>query len=149
MLKVGDMVDYHSIIGEKITSRHHIITHIKPTPNNYGYAVAWITGMPGCVVLEALTLPEGWQETWLEDIGLCEEALDMITAEDVSQRERWGNQRHHAHRWNTILTEEVGELAKAVLEDNVEQIEKEATQVVTLALKMAYMARQLRLSNGD
>ncbi len=78
----------------------------------------------------------------LEDTGLCEEALDMIAAEDISQREIWGNQIHDACKWMTILTEEVGELAKAILENNLVGIEEEGTQVATLALKMAWMARK-------
>lgn len=143
MIKIGDMVDYHGIIGGEITSKHHIVRHIDKEPNNFGYDVAWITGKAGCVVSEALT-PSEWGELWLEDKGLCEEALDKIAAEDVSQREIWGNQIHHSHRWNTILVEEVGELSKAILEENLVEIEKEAVQVATLALKIGWMAKLQR-----
>jgi hypothetical protein len=55
MLKVGDIVDYHSIIGGAVTSQGHVIEKIVPTPNNFGIAVAWITGKSGCVALKAIT----------------------------------------------------------------------------------------------
>ena len=79
-----------------------------------------------------------------KDTGLSEEALGMVVSEDVAQREKWGEQIHDAHVWNTILGEEVGELARAILTDNIVGIEKEATQAATVALKIAYMARKAR-----
>jgi len=79
---------------------------------------------------------------WFEDHGLTNDALDMIAAEDISQIEIWGNQMHPTHEWNTILGEEVGELAKAILEDDIEAMVIEGTQVATLALKIAWMARK-------
>lgn len=56
--KVGDKVDYHSIIGGEITSTGHIIEKIQLKPNNFGCDVAWITNKSGCVALAALTLSE-------------------------------------------------------------------------------------------
>lgn len=56
--KVGDKVNYHSIIGEAITSNGHEITHIELEPNNFGNDVAWITNKSGCVALQALSLAE-------------------------------------------------------------------------------------------
>lgn len=143
MIKTGDMVDVHSTIGGLAISKHHIVKTISRQPNNFGYDVAWITGMTGCVAIEALT-PSKWDEVWLEDLGLDTGALDKIAAEDLNQRGIWGNQMHHTHRWNTILGEEVGELAKAILEENLEEIEKEGIQVATLALKISHMAKKLR-----
>ncbi len=55
MLKVGDTVNYHSIIGESITSSGHIIELIKLQPNNFDCDVAWISGKSGCVALAALS----------------------------------------------------------------------------------------------
>ena len=84
----------------------------------------------------------------LEDIGLDEEALDMIAAEDIRQIEKWGYQVHSIETWYLILAEEVGELAKAILEAKVQGgglsiMEKEATQAATVAIKIARMIRSL------
>ena len=79
---------------------------------------------------------------WFHDKGLCEDALDMIAGEDTRQRTKWGDQKHSDYNWFTILMEEVGELCKAALEGDLKAIVKEATQVATLALKIAWMARR-------
>jgi hypothetical protein len=79
---------------------------------------------------------------WFEDKGLCEDALDMIAEEDVSQIEKWGNQKHHIHKWMIILGEEYGELCLAVLGCQLKDIIREATHVATVALKIAWMARR-------
>jgi len=142
-IKAGDMVDCYKTIwrkGEPV-SRHHIVTSIVYTESDR--AMAYITGGEGYVSCERLVLSDGWTELVFEDTGLADVALDMIAAEDISQRELWGNQTHTGHRWMTILTEEVGELAKAILENNLAEIAKEGTQVATLALKIAWMARKM------
>ena len=54
-IKVGDKVNYHSIIGGPITSKGHVVKVIKPEPNNFGCDVAWITGKSACVDMEALS----------------------------------------------------------------------------------------------
>jgi hypothetical protein len=54
-IQIGDMVNYHSIIGGAVTSEGHEVTDIEQTPNNFGCNVAWITGKSGCVALEALS----------------------------------------------------------------------------------------------
>ena len=50
---VGDVVDYHSIIGGKITSSGHIIEFFVITPSNM--PCAWITGKAGGVHIDALS----------------------------------------------------------------------------------------------
>ena len=89
----------------------------------------------------------------LTDDGLTEEALGMIVAEDIAQIEKWGYQEHDIFEWLAIIGLTVGEMNKAILEHEMMQwnheqraekwnaIEKEATQVATLALKMAWMCR--------
>ena len=55
-LKAGDIVDYHSVIGEEITSRGHTVKsvqHMNSDPESR--IVAWITDKVGCVALEALS----------------------------------------------------------------------------------------------
>lgn len=58
MPRVGDAVDYHSIIGGEITSRAHIVTHV--STDSAGQPVAWLGGGEtkpprGCVHCDALT----------------------------------------------------------------------------------------------
>ncbi len=57
-LKKGDRVNYHSVIGEGATSRHHIVKNVEYGPNDYGWPVAWITGKVGCVAIDALSIDE-------------------------------------------------------------------------------------------
>jgi len=78
-----------------------------------------------------------WNHDWLK-----------IRAEDERQIAKWGHQTHTAEEWLMYLTEEVGELSKAISElkyargGTAEEITREAVQVATLALKMARMAAQ-------
>lgn len=52
-LKVGDKVDYHSIIGDpKIYSSNHEIISIE---ERYGRIIAFITNKSGFVALDALS----------------------------------------------------------------------------------------------
>lgn len=81
------------------------------------------------------------------DSGLSSEALYMIASEDVAQREKWGSQSRSLAKWCLILGEEVGELNKAILEylagnETLTRIVREAVQVSTLALKIAWMCRR-------
>jgi hypothetical protein len=51
-IRVGDIVNYHSIIGGKVTSSGHKVTAIE---KRYGQWLAWITGKPACVSIKALS----------------------------------------------------------------------------------------------
>lgn len=68
-LKEGDIVNYHRLIGGKVTSTGHEITDIELKPNNYGEDVAWITNKRGCVSMKALSkecnkpLEENWEDS--------------------------------------------------------------------------------------
>jgi hypothetical protein len=55
---------------------------------------------------------------WLENRGWNRSDIAMaIATERKAQDDKWGDQsRHSLLRWYTILAEEVGEVAKAVLE---------------------------------
>lgn len=46
-----------------------------------------------------------------------ENVLNLIRAERERQNKKWGEQNHDDYRWLAILTEEVGELAQAILHD--------------------------------
>ena len=54
-IKVGDTVDYHSVIGREITSTGHTVIGVYPKPNNFGCDCATISGKTGVVAIAALT----------------------------------------------------------------------------------------------
>ena len=54
-VKIGDFVDYHSIIGREVTSTGHMVTAVYPLPNNFGCECAMITSHCGVVAVAALT----------------------------------------------------------------------------------------------
>lgn len=55
-LKVGDKVNYSSVVGFGVTSEDHEVKSIEPMPNNYGCDVAWVTDKSSCVDIEHLEL---------------------------------------------------------------------------------------------
>ena len=70
--------------------------------------------------------------------------LPLITIENRNQLKKWGVQTHSSFEWLAYLTEEVGEVSKAISEyeyrnGTKEEIVKEAIQAATLALKIAEM----------
>lgn len=67
--------------------------------------------------------------------------LVMVKEEEKKQRLRWGPQNITLFEWNTILAEEVGELAKAIMEHEYRGADRgpiihEATQVAMIACKI-------------
>lgn len=71
--------------------------------------------------------------------------FEMVRQENKRQLEKWGIQTHTAFEWLAYLTEELGELAKAISEYEYRDGERaaitaEAVQVATLALKMVEMS---------
>lgn len=74
------------------------------------------------------------------------ELLGDIIIEHKKQIRKWGIQTHSLFEWLNYTTEELGELAKAIAENEYrkgswEEIYKEAIQVATLSLKIAEMIR--------
>lgn len=57
---------------------------------------------------------------------------DLIQRERNAQDEKWGEQQHSDEMWLTILLEEIGEAAKAVLEENDEALLVEVVQVAAV-----------------
>lgn len=95
---------------------------------------------------------QAWVD-YLTDFGLPESAFDLIRAEDKAQIKKWGEQTHSPAEWMMFLGEEFGELAQAISEwwfreGGLEEVEKEAVQTATLALKIAEMCRELRESDA-
>ena len=57
---------------------------------------------------------------------------NLIQTERNAQDEKWGEQRHSDEKWLTILLEELGEAAEAVLENNDEALLVEVVQVAAV-----------------
>ena len=54
---------------------------------------------------------------------------DLISMEREYQLKQWGDQKHSDEKWLAILLEEVGEVAKAILEEDDVELLKEMCQV--------------------
>jgi len=68
----------------------------------------------------------------------------LVKLEHENQITKWGIQDHDLFKWLTFTTEELGELAKEISEQQFrngtkEKIVKEAIQTATLCLKIAEM----------
>ena len=59
-----------------------------------------------------------------------------IISERKKQDDKWGEQNHDAFKWLAILGEEVGEVNKAVLEKDEENIREELIQIAATAIAM-------------
>lgn len=59
--------------------------------------------------------------------------LSAIGIERENQDAKWGEQNHSDLKWNAILLEEIGEVAKSILE-NGEVSEAELIQVAAVAV---------------
>ena len=81
--------------------------------------------------------------------------LEQVAEERQRQDAKWGQQSHHPAMWFAILTEEVGELATAIITDvygsaqqrNVKTIYEEAIQVAAVAVALCEYLR--RTEAGD
>lgn len=61
-----------------------------------------------------------------------------VHQERVAQDVKWGDQSQHPDvLWNTILTEEMGEAANAVLEHDLEGLREELIQIAAVAVAWA------------
>ena len=71
--------------------------------------------------------------------------IAAIEAERDRQDQMWGTSfpGRPLERWVTILTEEVGEVAKAVLDENMDDWRRELVQVAAVAVKI------LEYTGGD
>jgi NTP pyrophosphatase (non-canonical NTP hydrolase) len=57
-----------------------------------------------------------------------------VVLERESQDRKWGVQDHGPSKWGMILQEEVGEVAKAWLEDDIDGYRAELVQVAAVAI---------------
>lgn len=60
--------------------------------------------------------------------------MNDVKEERLRQNEKWGEQNHSRLMWCAILTEEVGEVAKAALEDSPSEYREELVQVAAVAV---------------
>ncbi len=60
--------------------------------------------------------------------------LSEVMLERAAQDAKWGVQDHPDLRWLAILTEEVGELAQALIEGRAADARRELTQVTAVGL---------------
>jgi NTP pyrophosphatase (non-canonical NTP hydrolase) len=64
-----------------------------------------------------------------------EKVFALILAERERQDAKWGSQRHLAPLvWLAVLTEEIGEVAKAILEHEPSGVRDELVQVAAVAV---------------
>jgi NTP pyrophosphatase (non-canonical NTP hydrolase) len=68
------------------------------------------------------------------DLKTDRSILELITAERRTQDEKWGVQDHLPVKWMSILMEEVGEAAKAVLDNRPVEYQRELIQVAAVAM---------------
>lgn len=69
-----------------------------------------------------------------EEMTAQEIAIELIVAERNRQDEKRGNPRHSDFVWNTILSEEVGEVAHEVLNPAPYSLREEVVQVAAVAM---------------
>lgn len=60
--------------------------------------------------------------------------LEQVAIERERQDAKWGEQNHPLDTWLTVLAEEVGELAQAILKGQTAEARKEAVQCAAVAV---------------
>jgi NTP pyrophosphatase (non-canonical NTP hydrolase) len=58
--------------------------------------------------------------------------IQEVRKERIRQLDKWGDQKHPLAIWLTILAEEFGEVAKAILEGNIAEVRTELIQVIAV-----------------
>lgn len=77
---------------------------------------------------------------------MIDEIIADVIAEMNRQDAKWGDQSHHPILlWNAILGEEAGEVAKAALENNRDNLEVELIQTAAVAIQFVRSVRLKRL----
>lgn len=75
-----------------------------------------------------------------------DKAVELVLEERENQDRKWGVQNHDPAFWLLILTEELGEVAKAALERNHPEYIKELRQLIAVGL--AWYECELRRSEA-
>lgn len=69
-------------------------------------------------------------------MSLEEQFALSIFKERERQNKKWGLQEHEGHAWLGILTEELGEVAKAINENDMDEVKIELEQVAAVCCAM-------------
>lgn len=79
------------------------------------------------------------------DMTTQEEVLNDIVLERKRQFEKWGNQKHTKPGWFLILSEEVGDVAKSILDgEGDERMYEELIQVAAVATQICEVLKELK-----
>ena len=80
-----------------------------------------------------------------------EHAINFLKDERERQDLKWGEQNHNSATWLAILIEEVGEIAKAILEHGEDSTEVRDEIIHAGAVCLAWLECRLRnaLKNAD
>ena len=70
--------------------------------------------------------------------------VDRVLSELQAQFDKWGVQQHSPERYLAILSEEVGEAAKAVVQGDIDDMRHQLIEVAAVALAMAAHSNDLR-----
>mgnify|MGYP002877207683 FL=1 len=65
-----------------------------------------------------------------------EDIVKLILSERNKQDIKWGEQNHDIYKWLAILGEEVGEVNKAALEDQYDEVIDELIQIAAVSVAM-------------
>ena len=76
-----------------------------------------------------------------------EKILDLISKERDNQDQKWGEQNHDIYKWLAILGEEVGEVNKAALESQYDEIINELIQIGAVSVAMIESLERNKGSN--
>lgn len=68
--------------------------------------------------------------TAIDAYDVCQD----IMTERMRQFKKWGVQDHDEDRWMVILMEEVGEVARAIFDENPDNYREELVQVAAVAV---------------
>jgi NTP pyrophosphatase (non-canonical NTP hydrolase) len=79
----------------------------------------------------------------------CTPEIKAIIHERQRQDKKWGEQNHGPDGWLPILMEEVGEVAKAMLEGSGLKYLDELTQVAAVAVAAMESANRVNLEFGS
>jgi NTP pyrophosphatase (non-canonical NTP hydrolase) len=77
-----------------------------------------------------MTQPSGPTQMKLTNDGM--DVIALIVDERYRQDQKWGEQNHDDNRWLAIFTEELGEIARALLEENEEEADNEIVQAAAV-----------------
>ena len=109
--------------------------------------------LPSILAEQETLKQEKTEEEWIEAFAADVEQQALRTTahtiygksieELFRQYQKWGGQREITpHVWNTIMVEEVGEIAKALLDKDAAHAQKEIIQAVTCLVQLYHALKE-------